>query len=126
MRLFALTPLLTCIAMHSTVVAATDAQAQRPLLASIERLFVSGHSLTDPPLPQHLSQIAASLGTPLQWNMQSIAGSSISMRIQGAGPEHAYRQLIGNALAEGDEQQASLLKQLRGRVRAGAPAGAKP
>ncbi len=91
MRLLALTPVLTCFAMSSTVAAVTNAQAQRPPPTSIERLFISGHSLTDPPLPQHLSQIAASLGTPLQWNMQSIPGSSIGMRIQGSGPEHAYR-----------------------------------
>lgn len=59
--------------------------------APIERLFVSGHSLTDPPMPAHLATIADSLGAPLQWNMQSIPGSPIRMRTEGAGPEHAYR-----------------------------------
>ena len=59
--------------------------------APIERLFVSGHSLTDPPMPAYLATIAGSLGTPLQWNMQSIPGSPIRTRTEGAGPEHAYR-----------------------------------
>ncbi len=59
--------------------------------APIERLFVSGHSLTDPPMPAYLATIASSLGTPLQWNMQSIPGSPIRTRTEGAGPEHAYR-----------------------------------
>jgi hypothetical protein len=59
--------------------------------ASVERLFVSGHSLTDPPMPAYLATIARSLGTPLQWNMQSIPGSPIRTRTEGAGPEHAYR-----------------------------------
>ena len=45
--------------------------------ATIERLFVSGHSLTDPPLPEYLAMVAGSLGLALQWNLQSIAGSPI-------------------------------------------------
>jgi hypothetical protein len=57
-----------------------------------QRLFVSGHSLTDPPLPAYVAAIAKSLGDPpLQWNMQSMPGSSIKMR---AGPdvERPYRE----------------------------------
>jgi hypothetical protein len=57
----------------------------------VERLFVSGHSLTEPPMPAYLATIAGSLGAPLQWNMQSIPGSPIRTRTEGAGAEHAYR-----------------------------------
>lgn len=51
----------------------------------VERLMISGHSLTDPPLPQQLAAIAASQGRPLQWNMQSIGGSTIAARSRGTG-----------------------------------------
>jgi hypothetical protein len=60
--------------------------------APVERLFVSGHSLTEPPMPAYLSTIAGSLGAPLQWNMQSIPGSPIRTRTEGAGPGHAYHR----------------------------------
>ena len=49
------------------------------------RLFISGHSLVDQPLPNHLAAIASSLGTPLDWNRQYIVGSSISARSRGVG-----------------------------------------
>jgi hypothetical protein len=69
----------------------------------IERLFVSGHSLTDPPLPAYLASIAASQGTPLQWNMQSIAGSPIRVRTEGAGPAAGPPQ-GGSVLSGGNER----------------------
>ena len=46
------------------------------------RLFYSGHSLLDEPLPQDVARIAASLGAPLQWNRQHVGGSSIRDRNQ--------------------------------------------
>lgn len=61
--------------------------------APMERLFISGHSLTDPPLPVYLSLIAASLGPkPLQWNMQSIPGSPIRARTHGANTDEAFKR----------------------------------
>lgn len=62
------------------------------------RVFISGHSLTDLPLPTYLAQLAASLGTPMQWNRQYIVGSTILERTRGlpgeraAGAWHGYRQ----------------------------------
>ena len=50
------------------------------------KLFISGHSLTDRPLPDYLAEIAADAGNPLQWNMQHLPGSSLRARTQGAGP----------------------------------------
>lgn len=50
-----------------------------------KRLFISGHSLTDRPLPDYLAAIADDMGAPLQWNMQHIAGSSLRARTLGDG-----------------------------------------
>lgn len=47
-----------------------------------QRLFYSGHSLLDEPLPRDVAAIAASLGTPLQWNRHHLDGSSIRDRNQ--------------------------------------------
>jgi hypothetical protein len=44
------------------------------------RLFISGHSLTDQPFPDHLAAIGQSLGTPLDWRRQYLEGSSILAR----------------------------------------------
>jgi len=52
------------------------------------RLFISGHSLTDQPIPNQLSAIARSLGTPLEWNRQYVVGSSIAKRTRGNDPRN--------------------------------------
>ena len=44
------------------------------------RLFISGHSLTDQPLPDYLAAIGKSLGTPIDWRRQYLEGSSILAR----------------------------------------------
>ena len=49
------------------------------------KLFISGHSLTNRPLPDFLAAIAADRGIPLEWNMQHLEGSSLRMRTQGSG-----------------------------------------
>lgn len=49
-------------------------------------IFISGHSLVDQPMPDHLAAIARSMGTPLNWNRQYIVGSSIAARSRGTGP----------------------------------------
>lgn len=66
--------------------ATTDAATVR----APERLFWSGHSLTDRPLPDQYAAIAASLGRPVQWNMQIIQGSNIRTRTQGPGSWRGY------------------------------------
>jgi hypothetical protein len=53
------------------------------------RLFISGHSLMEQPIPDQLEAIAKSLGTPLEWNRQSIGGSSILTRSRGNNPRNA-------------------------------------
>lgn len=45
-------------------------------------VLISGHSLTDP-LPDPLVAIAHSLGTTIEWNRQSVPGSSVRVRTRG-------------------------------------------
>jgi hypothetical protein len=54
------------------------------------RVFVSGHSLTDLPMPAYLERIAGSLGTPLDWNRQYMVGSAIKHRARGRGNETGW------------------------------------
>jgi hypothetical protein len=54
-----------------------------------QRLFISSHSLMDQPLPGHLQQVAASLGTPLQWQREYLEGSSIRARAARGQPNLA-------------------------------------
>ncbi len=49
--------------------------------ATPQRLFYSGHSLLDEPLARHVAAIAASLGSPLQWQLHAPFGSSIRDRL---------------------------------------------
>ncbi|MCX8996226.1 hypothetical protein NOF55_16605 [Rhizobiaceae bacterium BDR2-2] len=46
-------------------------------------IFISGHSLTDRPVPYFLSEIADASGLPIVWNRQHIGGSSIRSRSFG-------------------------------------------
>lgn len=64
-----------------------------------QRLFISGHSLLDQPLPSTLEAIAASLRTPLQWNRQYRVGSSIRDRSRGAGTPR--NQIVWQGYREG-------------------------
>lgn len=56
--------------------------AQQPVTGEM-RLFISGHSLVDQPLPDYLEAIGKSLQTPLQWNRHYQVGSSIAARSRG-------------------------------------------
>lgn len=78
----AVTALARCIlTLLMALPTATAAAAAPPPPA---RVFISGHSLVDQPLPADLAAIAASLGPPLQWNRQYMVGSSIRARVRGA------------------------------------------
>ncbi|KQP18655.1 hypothetical protein [Methylobacterium sp. Leaf100] len=48
--------------------------------AAPARIFISGHSLTDRPIPDDLVRIAASLGQPLAWGRRHSSGSTIRQR----------------------------------------------
>ncbi|QDG74828.1 hypothetical protein [Labrenzia sp. PHM005] len=50
---------------------------------AVQKIFISGHSLTDRPMPEMLAAIAKSSGQPVTWNMQHIGGSSIKQRSHG-------------------------------------------
>jgi hypothetical protein len=74
--------------------------------------FISGHSLTDEPLPSYLASIAGSLGTQSQWNRQYMIGSPIRKRTRGA----AFAESGWNGYGEGQnrtETGLDLLKELR-------------
>lgn len=49
--------------------------------------FISGHSLTDQPMPDFLAQVAESLDTPLRWNRQYVVGSTLKQRTRGIDAE---------------------------------------
>jgi hypothetical protein len=55
-----------------------------------QRVFISGHSLIDQPVPGYLARIAESLGQPLQWNRQYLVGSAIRYRTQGRDRETGW------------------------------------
>lgn len=59
-------------------------------------VFWSGHSLTDPPIPQMLAEISDSFGVAMRWNRQSMAGASMEARTRGRPPNpdgwDGYRQ----------------------------------
>lgn len=74
------------------------------------RLLVSGHSLTDHPYPEYLEGIAASLGRPMDWNMQALEGSSIKDRTMGSGPVPWAGYAAGT---DRDDRPLDMLAQLR-------------
>jgi len=51
--------------------------------AAVQRLFISGHSLTDRPMPDMLAAMLAADGRPVAWNRQHIPGSTIRERTEG-------------------------------------------
>jgi hypothetical protein len=59
-------------------------------------VFWSGHSLTDPPIPEFVKEIAGGFGTSMQWNRHSMAGASLQARTRGRPPSETgwdgYRQ----------------------------------
>jgi hypothetical protein len=54
------------------------------------RVFFSGHSLTDLPMPQYFGEVARSLGTPVTWDRQYMVGSAIKYRARGRGAETGW------------------------------------
>jgi len=84
--------LLSGLLLSATLVTAPIAQTAS---AAPTRVFVSGHSLTDLPMPDYLARVAASLGTPILWNRQYMVGSAIKYRARGRDQETGwagYRQ----------------------------------
>ena len=79
----------TLLALLSIAAAVTSAPAPaQPRDAA--RVFISGHSLTDLPMPADLAAVAASLGRTHQWNRQYMVGSSVRMRTRGPDAETGW------------------------------------
>jgi hypothetical protein len=107
---------LLTISTQTAAGSTTNHQMQKdpnaPTSSSIDRtgspmrLFISGHSLTDQPIPDQLAAIANSLGTTIDWNRQYIAGSSILMRSKGSDTGSSdwsgYRTGLHRNAAEGN------------------------
>jgi hypothetical protein len=51
------------------------------------RVFFSGHSLLDQPLPDWIESIASSRGDSLGWQMQIVLGSPLRVRTKGTEPK---------------------------------------
>jgi hypothetical protein len=63
--------------------------------ASMPRsLFVSGHSLTTRPLADYLAALAGRSGTPLQWDMHELPGSSVRERRPTPIPDRNFDALL--------------------------------
>lgn len=73
--------IVALLAMPSLAAAETEPPATRHAL----RFFVSGHSLTDNPLPGDIARIAEGFGLKAEWNRQYMVGSSIRDRSRGRG-----------------------------------------
>jgi len=56
------------------------------------RVFFSGHSLLDNPMPDYVEAIATSKGKDFDWNQQNIPGSPLRVRTWGNGGWEGYRQ----------------------------------
>lgn len=75
---------LACIILSG----AGAAVAQQPVAQSNivpKRFFLSGHSLTDNPLAEHIAAIGKSRGVEMTWNQQIAIGSPIRARTRGDG-----------------------------------------
>ena len=76
------------LVMSAEYATASDSTQPPPWPAQAERsaatVFISGHSLTDRPIPDHLEKIALSLGSELAWNRQYVVGSDIQRRTRGS------------------------------------------
>jgi hypothetical protein len=84
---------------------ASEARAPR-------RIFFSGHSLMDMPVPADVAQIAAGRQLPLQWQRQYMVGSSIRMRSRGADPDAKDWPGYGQGI-DRDGQPIDVLQELR-------------
>lgn len=56
------------------------------------RVFFSGHSLLDNPMPDYFAGIATSRGKDFNWNQQNVIGSPLRVRTWGNGGWAGYRQ----------------------------------
>jgi hypothetical protein len=82
--------------LSQTTLGITQSNMKTPVHLPVEqqvpvpqRMFISGHSLTNEPLPSDLAAIASSFGLQLSWNRQHLEGSSIKQRSRGEASDDA-------------------------------------
>jgi hypothetical protein len=98
------------------IMATTSALLAAPRESTVTQqgtnVFWSGHSLTDPPIPEMLADISAGFGVPMRWNRHSMAGASMEARTRGRPANmngwDGYRQ--GN---NRDSVDMDVIKELR-------------
>lgn len=81
--------------------------AEPTAMETKRNLFISGHSLTDRPMPDMLAGIAENAGIPISWNMQYMAGSSIRERSTGVDGKPA-----GSGFSAGTDRDGKAMDAL--------------
>lgn len=81
--------LLGVVAFALLLLAPPDGAAAAPAKGARQRVFFSGHSLLDNPLPDWVELIAESRGQTLGWHEQLVLGSPIRVRTRGNDIEAA-------------------------------------
>jgi hypothetical protein len=89
---------------------AREAAAAEPPPAGRARVFFSGHSLLDNPLPDWVELIAQSRGESLGWQEQIVLGSPIRVRTKGNDPSVAG--FPGYRLGKGKSGKVDVLAEL--------------
>jgi len=102
-------PMRLALALALSIAAMTATASPR----APARVFISGHSLTDNPMPPYLAAIAGSLGQPVQWNRQYIVGSAIKYRTRGRDAETGWAGYSMGLNREG--QGLDVIDELRHR-----------
>jgi len=78
-----------------------------------QAVFWSGHSLTDPPIPEFMAEISGYFGKSTGWNRHSMAGASLEMRTRGNPPQptgwRGYQQGFNR-----DTENMDVIEELRG------------
>lgn len=86
-RIATFTAVLCSLLLLAKTEAAMTAELPPPWLPQAERdgatVFITGHSLTDLPLPNFLEAIARSQAATHVWNRQYVVGSTIQQRTRG-------------------------------------------
>jgi hypothetical protein len=89
-------PVILVLGLLAGAAAAQPDFNERDAGEAMANVFWSGHSLTDPPIPDFVAEISRSLGIEAGWNRHSMAGGSLLDRTRGRPPQEngwaGYRQ----------------------------------
>jgi hypothetical protein len=83
-----------------------------PLNSPPEKIFISGHSLTNRPFPEYLERIVRTAGMSISWNRQYLEGSTIQQRTSG-GPGRSGWEGYRSGIDRDDRRIDSLAELTR-------------